>query len=131
MSILGTIEGLKRANASMKAAAHPAAKRGMFALVNRRHSYLSLRDGHHAWSTYTPAIVSSVTRDGIVKEVRLAGQGWPLKSRDWQQITVDSRSQVADPEAVAARLVDDRGFAVEYHDQAEAVAAIKAAAGIA
>jgi hypothetical protein len=34
------------------------------------------------------------------------------------------------PEAVAAKLVDDRGFAVEYRDHREAIAAITTAAGI-
>jgi hypothetical protein len=53
-----------------------------------------------------------------------------LKRRDWRQINVDRAGKVADPEAVAAKLVDDRGFAIVYRDQREAIAAIKAAAGI-
>lgn len=108
----------------------PKAKRGMFALIERRHSYMSLKDGHHAWSTYTPCIVSSVSRDGVVKAVKLAGQDWPLQARDWQQITIDSANRIAEPEAVAAALVDADGRAIEYMDQGEAVAAIKGAAGI-
>jgi hypothetical protein len=131
MSIAGTITALERANAAYKAAAQPAAKRGMFALVERRNSYLSLRDGHHAWTTYTPAIVSSVDRAGIVKAVRLAGQEWPLQSRDWRTIHVDTARRIADPAGAIAALVDADGRAVEYHDQGEAVAAIKTAAGLA
>jgi hypothetical protein len=80
---------------------------------------------------YTPCIVSSVDRAGIVKEARLAGQSWPLKRRDWDQITVDSAGRITNPEAVVAALVDDRGLAIEYRDKAEAIVAIKQAAGIA
>jgi hypothetical protein len=47
----------------------------MFALVERRHSYTSLLHGAYAgYIGYTPAIVASVARDGVVKEVRLIGQ---------------------------------------------------------
>jgi hypothetical protein len=106
------------------------AKRGMFALVERRHSYLSLKDGHQAWSTFTPAIVASVSRDGLAKEVRIAGQNWPLKAAEWRQITIDSQQRIADPERVAATLVDENGRAIEYTDQEHAVAAIRAAAGM-
>jgi hypothetical protein len=53
-----------------------------------------------------------------------------LKRRDWRQINVDRAGKVADPEAVAAKLVDDPGFAIVYRDQREAIAAIKAVAGI-
>jgi hypothetical protein len=80
--------------------------------------------------SYTPCIVSSVTRDGIVKEVRLAGQDWPLKRRDWRQINVDSASKIADPEAVARQLLDENGHAREFRDQREAIAAIKPADGL-
>jgi hypothetical protein len=62
--------------------------------------------------------------------VNLHGQSWPLKRCDWQQITVDSTGNVSDPPGVCAKLVDERGFAVEYHDQGEAIRAIKAAAGL-
>jgi hypothetical protein len=130
MSLQSVTTAAKRAGVQCQAAQQPTAKRGMFALVERRHSYLSLRDGHHAWATYTPAIVSSVTRDGIVKEVHLAGQAWPLKASEWRQITIDSRRQIVEPEAVAAALVDADGRAIEYRDQGEAVAAIKTAAGL-
>jgi hypothetical protein len=134
MSIASTVATLERANAAYKAAqaaATPKAKRGMFALVERRHRYSSLLHGAYAgYVGYTPAIVSSIDREGIAKAVRIAGQDWPLKRRDWSQITIDSAGRIADPEAVARRLVDDRGFAVEYRDHAEAIAAIKAAAGI-
>ena len=99
-------------------------------MVEREHRYSYLCGAYAGHVSYTPAIVSSVTRDGIVREVRLAGQGWPLKRRDWRQITVDSAGKIADPEAVAAKLVDDRGFAVEYRDHREAIAAIKTAASI-
>ena len=107
------------------------AKRGMFALVERRHSYMSLKDGHHAWHTYTPCIVSSVARDGLAKEVRLAGQSWPLKAQDWTRLVLDGAGRIASPETVAASLVDERGMAIEYKDRDEAVAAIRAAAGVA
>jgi hypothetical protein len=105
----------------------------MFALVERRHSYTSLLHGAYAgYIGYTPAIVSSVDRAGTVKEVRVASVGYDrLKRRDWDQVTVDSAGRIADPEAVAAALVDDSGRAIEYRDKAAALAAIKAAAGIA
>ena len=94
MSITSTVVALERANAAYKAAqaaTTPVAKRGMFALVEREHRYSSLLCGAYAgYVGYTPCIVSSVTRDGIVKEVRLAGQGGPLKRRDWRQINVDA-----------------------------------------
>ena len=79
---------------------------------------------------YTPAIVSSVTRAGIAREVRLVGRSWPPKQCDWRRITVDSAGNIADPEGVARRLVDENGHAIEYRDHAEALAAIKTAAGI-
>jgi len=134
MSIASTIASLERANATYQgaqAAAAPVAERGMFAMVERRHSYSSLLHGAYAgYVGYTPAIVSSVTRAGIVKEVRLTGQNWPLKRRDWQFVHVDTLGRIADPERVVAALVDDRGHAIEYRDKAQALAAIKAAAGI-
>jgi hypothetical protein len=134
MSIASTVAALERANAAYKAAqasATPVAKRGMFALVERRHRYSSMLCGAYAgYVGYTPCIVSSVTRDGIVKEVRLAGQDWPLKRRDWDQIMVDRAGKIAEPAKVIAQLVDDRGLAIEYRDHNEAVRAIKAAAGI-
>jgi len=45
-------------------------------------------------------------------------------------VTVNSAGKIADPEGVAAKLVDDRGFAVEYRDHREAIAVIRTAAGI-
>ena len=104
----------------------------MFALSERRRSYSSLLHGAYAgYVGYTPCIVSSVDRAGIVKEARLAGQSWPLKRRDWDQITVDSAGRITNPQAVAAALVDDRGVAIEYRDKAEAIVAIKQAARMA
>jgi hypothetical protein len=132
MSIASTITALERANAVHKAATNAIAKRGMFALIERRHSYTSLLHGAYAgYVGYTPCIVSSVDRAGIVKEVRLIGQDWPLKRRDWQEVTVDSANRIADPAAVTRALVDESGRAVEYRDKAEAITAIKRAAGIA
>jgi hypothetical protein len=134
MSITSTVTALERANAVHKAAqaaTTPVAKRGMFAMVERRHRYSSLLCGAYAGFTgFTPCIVASVTRDGIVKWVRLAGQSGTLKRRDWEQINVDSSGRIADPEGVARQLVDDRGFAIEYHDKNGAIRAIKAAAGL-
>lgn len=127
MSIQSIERSAKRALANME----PRAKRGMFALVERRtvsvmaHSYQ-----RRAWSTFTPGIVSSVDRDGIAKEVRLAG-GMTLKSRDWARITIDAQQRIADPEGIAAKLVDDFGLAVQFRSFDEAFAAIKAAAGLA
>lgn len=129
MSIAGTITALDRTNAVHKAATHAVAKRGTFALIERRHSYSSLLHGAYAgYIGFTPAIVSSVTRDGIVKEVRLVGQDWPLKRRDWDTCTVDSVGAITYPERVVAALVEANGRAIEYHDRAEAIVAIKAAA---
>jgi hypothetical protein len=74
--------------------------------------------------------VSSVTRAGIAREVRLVGHSLPLKQRDWRGITVDSPGNIADPDGVARQLVDENGHAIKYRDHAEALAAIKTAAGI-
>jgi hypothetical protein len=132
MSLSSVTATARRASASIKAAApHPVAKRGMFAMVERRHRYTSLLHGAYAgYVGYTPCIVSSVDRAGIVKEVRVAGQSWSLKRRDWDFVTVDSAGRIANPEAVVMRLVDAQGNAIEYQDHNEAVTAIKAAAGI-
>lgn len=131
MSIASTITALERANAVCKAATTAIAKRGMFALIERRHSYTSLLHGAYAgYVGYTPCIVSSVDRAGIVKEVRLIGQDWPLKRRDWQEVTVDSAGRIADAAAVVRQLVDESGRAIEYRDKASAITAIKQAAGI-
>src|SRR6266851_4843147 len=132
MSIETTIASLKRAKAVCDEANRvPVAKRGTFALVERRHSYSSLLHGAYAgYVGFTPCIVTSIDRAGIVKEVKLAGQSWSLKRRDWQQITVDSAGKVADPASVVPKLVDDHGHAIEYRDHGEAIRAIKAAAGL-
>jgi hypothetical protein len=135
MSIASTVTALERANATYKAAqpANAIAKRGMFALVERRHCYTSLLHGAYAgYIGYTPAIVTSVDRAGIVKQVRIAAIGHDrLTRRDWQYVHVDSRGLIANPESVVARLVDEHGRAIEYKEQAAAIVAIKAAAGIA
>jgi len=76
MSIASTVAALERANAAHKAAqaaATPVAKRGMFAMVEREHRYSYLCGAYAGHVSYTPCMVSSVTRAGIVKEVRLAG----------------------------------------------------------
>jgi hypothetical protein len=132
MSIATTIVALERANAVHKTAnAVPVAKRGMFAMIERRHSYSSLLHGAYAgYVGFTPCIITSVESAGIVKEMKLAGRSWPLKRRDWQQITFDSAGKIANPAGVCTALVDERGFAVEYRDQGEAIRAIKAAAGL-
>jgi hypothetical protein len=133
MSIASTVTALERASAVYKAAqaaATPVAKRGMFALVEREHRYSYLCGAYAGHISYTPCIVSSVTRDGVVKEVRLAGQGWTLKRRDWRQINVDSSGRISDPESIAAKLVDETGHAIEFRDHREAIAAIKSAAGL-
>jgi hypothetical protein len=132
MSIETTITSLKRAKAVCDEANRvPVAKRGMFAMVERRHSYSSLLHGAYAgYVGFTPCLVSSVDRAGIVKEVRLVGQTWPLKRRDWDQIMVDSASRITDPESVVRQLVDENGHAIEYRDRNEAIRAFKAAAGI-
>jgi hypothetical protein len=77
----------------------------------------------------TPLRSTSVTRAGIAREVRLVGRS-PLKQRDWRRITVDSAGNIADPEGVTRRLIDENGHAIHYRDHAEAIAAIKMAAGI-
>jgi hypothetical protein len=85
MSIETTITSLKRAKAICNEANRvPVAKRGI-AMVERPHSYSSLLHGAYAgYVGFTPCIVTSVDRAGIVKEVKLAGQSWPLKRRDWR-----------------------------------------------
>src|SRR6266571_9132461 len=114
---------LKRATTAHKATpAFAPARRGMFALVERRHSYTSLLHGAYArYIGYTPAIVSSVARDGLVKEVRVISAGHDrLWRRDWDTCTVDSAGKIADPESVARQLVDCDGRAIEYRDRNEA-----------
>jgi hypothetical protein len=131
MSIETTITSLKRAKAVCDEANRvPVAKRGMFAMVEREHRYTLWAGAYAGYVSFTPCIVTSVDRAGIVKEVKLAGQSWPLKRRDWQQITVDSGGKVADPASVVAKLVDDHGHAIEYRDHGEAIRAIIAAAGL-
>src|SRR5712692_6591229 len=132
MSIETTITGLKRVKAVCDEGNRvPTAKRGMFAMVERRHSYSSLLHGAYAgYVGFTPCIVTSIDRAGIVKEVKLAGQSSPLKRRDWQQINVDSAGKVTNPVSVVAKLVDDHGHAIEYRDHVEAIRAINAAAGL-
>lgn len=131
MSLQSVTASARRASAAIKAASDRAvAKRGMFAMIERRHSSMSLANGHKEWRTYTPCLVSSVTRDGIAKTVTIAGQSWPLKSADWSYLMADTAGRVVDPASVVRRLVDTDGRAIEYGSQDEAVAAIKAAAGI-
>jgi hypothetical protein len=43
---------------------------------------------------------------------------------------VDTAGKITEPATLVAQLVDDRGIAIEYRDQGEAIRAIKAAAGI-
>jgi hypothetical protein len=131
MSIAATIETLKRANETVKAAQHAIAKRGMFAMIEREHRYTSLLHGAYAgYVGFTPCIVASVDRAGIVKEVRLA-DGRTFKRHDWREVTVDSAGKVTDPAAVCEALREHAGgLAVEYHDKREAIRAIKTAAGL-
>lgn len=114
--------------ANAKAAqAHPVAKRGMFALIERRHRYMTLLAGglsEHV--SFTPAIVTSVSRDGMVKEVRCAG-GTAIKRRDWYFAYVDSRGLVADPEHVVEGLIRADGLPQRFDTLAAAQAAIKSA----
>ncbi len=133
MTLQSVTTAAKRAGAVSAAAQHAIARRGMFALIQRRRSYTMMHGPTHAEFSYTPARVASVTRDGTVKAVELA-DGRRVERRDWHQIDVDSRGQVANVDAVLAQLVETEaglGWPVEYHDKAEAVAAIKQAAGLA
>ena len=87
-------------------------------MVEHEHRYGSLLCGAYAgYVGYTPCLVSSVTCDGIVKEVRLAGQSWTLKRRDWQRVMVDTTGKIREPATVVAQLVDARSTAIEYRDQ--------------
>src|ERR1700758_3537155 len=104
MSIQAQVETLKRANAIVKAEQSVVAKRGMFALVETRHRYITLLAGgisEHV--TFTPGIVSSVDRAGMAKEVRCAGD-LTIKRCDWDFCHVDSRRLVMNPEIVIAAL---------------------------
>jgi hypothetical protein len=115
-----------------EAAKIATAKRGNFCLIERRHSYTSLLHSAYAGNVgWTPVIVSSVTRDGIVKEVRLA-DGRTLKRRDWDYCHVDSKGLIANPALVCEQLrqADHPRWAIEYHDCSKTNAAIKAAAGL-
>jgi hypothetical protein len=108
------------------------AKRGMFALIERRHSYVSLKDGYHSYSRFVPGIVTSVSRAGVAQRVHVAGRGvdWRLDRRDWIACHVDCRGMISDPTGVAAKLTDEWGTAHEYDTFAAAQSAIKAAAGL-
>lgn len=135
MSIAGQIETLKRANATVRAAEIAPAKRGMFCLIEREHRYTSLLHGAYAgYRGWTPAIVSSSSRDGIVKEVRLA-DGRTLKRRDWSFCHVDTAGNIADPAAVCEALREPADktparWAIEYDNRNGAIRAIKTAAGL-
>lgn len=107
------------------------AARGMFALIERRHSYTTQHGADEEYLGYTPAIVSRVTREGIVKAARILGQSLPLKHSDWQYIGLDFTRRIADPERVVALLADENGNAIEFKDRIEALTAIQKAAGIA
>jgi hypothetical protein len=114
----------------VKAEQSVVAKRGMFALVERRHRYITLLAGgisEHV--TFTPGIVSSVDRAGVAKEVRCAGNQ-TLKRRDWDFCHVDSRGMVANPESVISALLDEFGGPKRFDAMRDAQAAIKAAAGL-
>lgn len=129
MGLVSVTESARRAVAASKAS-EGVARRGMFCLIERRRSYMSLSAGSKAWHTYTPGIVSSVSLDGLAREVRVAGQHWALKASDWSTIMIDSAGRIANPVRVAGQLVDDTGRAIEYRDRAEALVAIKAAAEV-
>lgn len=130
MSIAGQIETLRRASATARAEQNVVAKRGMFALVERRHRYMTLlAGGISEHITFTPGIVASVDRADIAKEVRCAGDQ-TLKRRDWDFCHVDSRRLIPDPEAVIAALTDEFGLARRFDNMRDAQAAIKAAAGL-
>jgi hypothetical protein len=131
MSIQQTIDGLKRAQAVVKAS-QPKAKRGMFALIEQRHSYVSLKDGHHTYTRFVPGIVTSVDREGTVKRVHVFGRGADLRldRRDWLYCHVDSRGAISNPASVAAKLTNEWGVANEYDTFEAAQAAIKTTAGL-
>jgi hypothetical protein len=130
MSIATTIAGLERANAVYKAA-QPTARRGMLAVIERRHWSTYMHGKTVISLSYTPAIVSSVSRDGTAQEVRVAAPAaygpYRVNRRDWESILVDTRGQCGNPDAVCAALVDDRGFAIEYETRDRAIEAIRAA----
>jgi hypothetical protein len=118
-----------------KTAPAAVARRGMLALIERRHRYTMLYGAHRGYVGYTPAKVASVTRDGVVKAVVLA-DGRRLQRRDWSFIEVDSRGLVSNVDDVLARLVETEAgrpisWPIEYRDKAQAIVAIKEAAGIA
>jgi hypothetical protein len=126
-----TIDGLKRAQAVVKAS-QPKAKRGMFALIEQRHSYVSLKDGHHAYTRFVPGIVTSVDREGTIKRVHVFGRGADLRldRRDWLFVHVDSRGAITDPASVVAKLTNEWGAANEYDTFEAAQASIKTAADL-
>jgi len=69
-----TISTLWRTNAAVSAAGQ--AKRGMFALVERRHSSNYMHGKTVVSLSYTPAVVTSVSRDGMAQ-----GYGSPRRRR--------------------------------------------------
>jgi hypothetical protein len=129
MSILKTEAGMRRAAETVKTA--NAAKRGMFALLERRHSYVSLRDGYHAYRTYVPGIVTSVSRDGMAKRMRVKGHGADFQIVPSDTLLLDTRGQIANPETVCAALTSDFGIATEFDTLEAARVAIKATVGLA
>lgn len=104
-----------------------SAKRGMFCLLQQRHSYLSLKDGLHEYDRFVPGIVSSVKRDGTAQRVRIAGSSTDLRldRRDWSYCYVDTRGEITDPAGMVAKLATKFGIATEFNTLAAAQAAIK------
>jgi hypothetical protein len=81
MSVMGTATRVDRANAAFRAA--PPVERPP---ITARHG-----------ARFVPAIVASVSRDGLARAVRVkvGNQDWPLTDRDWRRILVDSGPKVA------------------------------------
>jgi hypothetical protein len=84
MSILGTEASLKRATAAYHAAKLTteekllkSGRRGTLCVIERRHTSMRLHPpGRDEWFEYLPAIVRSIGKDGMIREVECGPCRW-------------------------------------------------------
>lgn len=110
-------------NAASQAKAAATAKRGTLCVVERRHSSMRLHPpGRQEWFNYLPAIVRSVSRDGMIREVECGPCRW-----QHDRIAGFARSWSTPLPGSLVEVLGIRG----WNSLDEATAAIKQAAGMA
>jgi hypothetical protein len=123
MSLQSVASAAKRASATVKAAQSAVAKRGTLCVVERRHSSVRLHPpGRQEWFEYLPAVVRSVSRDGMIREVECGPCRWKH-----DRIAGFVRSWMT---ALPGSLMETLGIG-GWKSLDEAAAAIKATVGIA